>query len=60
MQVEERPKSLAEEAIELLEDSLARTDQLLAEGRGREAVQETLWLLEIVEAGESRASASGA
>jgi hypothetical protein len=46
--VPERPKTLAENAIEILQDSLGRSDQLLAERRGREAVQELLWLLETV------------
>jgi hypothetical protein len=46
--VTERPATLAEEAMNLLQNSLQRADELLREGRGREAVQETLWLLESV------------
>lgn len=44
----ERPPTLAEQAITLMEESLCRAEELLVEGRGREAVQETLWLLELV------------
>jgi hypothetical protein len=44
--VEERPRTLAERAIEILQDSLSRSEELLSQGRGREAVQESLWLLE--------------
>ena len=46
--VEERPVTLAEEAVDVLQNSLRRSEQLLAESRGREAVQESLWLLESV------------
>lgn len=46
--VPERPPTLAEEAKTLYQESLQRADQLLSEGRSREAVQETLWLLESV------------
>lgn len=42
------PASLAESAAEVLQRSLARAEELLSEGRGREAVQESLWLLETV------------
>jgi hypothetical protein len=42
------PPSLAERAVEILEESLARSEQLLVQHRGREAVQESLWLLERV------------
>jgi hypothetical protein len=41
-------RTLAEEAIEILQQSLARSEQLLKEGHHREAVQETLWVLESV------------
>lgn len=41
-------KTLAEEAIEILQQSLSRSEQLLNEGHHREAVQETLWVLESV------------
>lgn len=40
--------SLAAQAKATIEASLNRSDQLLLEGRGREAVQEILWLLETV------------
>lgn len=46
--VPEAPPSLAQTAIEVYQTSLARGEQLLAEGRPREAVQELLWLLETV------------
>jgi hypothetical protein len=44
--VVERPPTLAEEALELLQQSLQRAEQLQSEGHHREAVQETLWVLE--------------
>lgn len=40
--------SLADRARTTIESSLARSEQLLFEGRAREAVQEVLWLLETV------------
>ncbi|WP_035271751.1 hypothetical protein [Desulfonatronum thiodismutans] len=40
--------TLAEKAAEVLQLSLQRSEQLLSEGRAREAVQEILWLLETV------------
>ncbi len=46
--VPEAPPSLAQSALEVYQTSLARAEQLLAEGRPREAVQELLWLLETV------------
>jgi hypothetical protein len=46
--VDNRTQTLAEEAIEILQQSLARSEQLLNEGHHREAVQETLWVLESV------------
>jgi hypothetical protein len=46
--VAERPPTLAEQAVEVFQTSLRRSETLLAEGRGREAVQESLWLLESV------------
>lgn len=42
------PPTLAERAVEILHDSLSRSEDLLSERRGREAVQESLWLLETV------------
>jgi hypothetical protein len=46
--VAERPSTLAEKAVEVLQTSLRRSEALLGEGRGREAVQESLWLVESV------------
>jgi len=40
------PPTLGQEASQLLGASIRRADELLAQGRGREAVQESLWLLE--------------
>jgi len=42
------PPTIAEEAVEVLQQSLGRSEQLLKEGRHREAVQETLWVIESV------------
>lgn len=42
------PPTLAERAVAILHESLARSEQLLSQGRGREAVQESLWMLETV------------
>jgi hypothetical protein len=42
------PPTFAEHAREVLAKSLARSEELLREGRPREAVQEILWLLETV------------
>ncbi len=46
--VPERPATLAEQALEIFQASLQRSEQLLSQGRPREAVQEILWLLETV------------
>lgn len=46
--VPQQPPTLAETAVTLFQESLRRAEELLQEGRGREAVQETLWLLESV------------
>lgn len=46
--VEERPQSLEDSALELMEQSLQRSEELLRENRGREALQELLWLLESI------------
>lgn len=43
-----RPATLAEDAIEILQASLQRSEELLADSRDREAVGEILWLLESV------------
>jgi hypothetical protein len=42
------PPTLAERAVEILQESLTRSEELLSQERGREAVQESLWLLETV------------
>ena len=46
--VPERAPSLDEQAELLIQQSLKQSEQLLAEGRPRQAVQEILWLLETV------------
>jgi hypothetical protein len=46
--VPDAPPTLAERAQETLQTSLRRAEDLLGQGRGREALQETLWLLETV------------
>jgi hypothetical protein len=46
--VAEAPPTLAERAVEILHNSLNRSEELLAQNRSREAVQECLWLLETV------------
>ena len=48
VEVPQQPSTLAEQARPLFQNSLQRAEDLLTEGRGREAVQETLWLLESV------------
>ena len=48
IQVDEPAPTLAEQAVETLQSSLNRSGELLAQGHGREAVQEGLWLLETV------------
>jgi hypothetical protein len=42
------PPSLDEQAQEIIQRSLLQSEQLLSEGRDRQAVQEILWLLETV------------
>lgn len=44
----ERVASLDEQAQEIIQQSLRDSEQLLAEGRNRQAVQEILWLLETI------------
>lgn len=44
--VQERAVSLDEQAQDLIQQSLRQSERLLAEGLGRQAVQESLWLLE--------------
>jgi hypothetical protein len=46
--IPEVPKSLAQQAQDLIHASFAESQRLLAEGRYRPAVQEILWLLETV------------
>lgn len=43
-----KPPTLSEQAAEIFQRSIERSEQLLQEGRDREAVQELLWLLESV------------
>jgi hypothetical protein len=40
--------TLAEQSLALIRESLNRADDLVQQGKGREAVQESLWLLETV------------
>jgi hypothetical protein len=46
--VPERPASLDEQAHDIIQRSLKEAEEALALGRGRQAVQEVLWLLETV------------
>ena len=46
--VPERPPTLAEQAVVVLQRSLERSEELLGQGHDREAVQEILFLLESV------------
>lgn len=46
--VQDCPPTLADRALNLFHQSLNRSEELLSEGRHREAVQEILWLLETV------------
>jgi hypothetical protein len=46
--VPDEPLSLDQQAQELIQQSLRQSEQLLAEGRDRQAIQEVLWLLETV------------
>jgi hypothetical protein len=46
--VPQRTASLDEQAQEIIQKSLKASEQFLAEGRDRQAVQEILWLLETV------------
>jgi hypothetical protein len=48
IKVQDRPPSLDEEAHEIIQRSLKQAEENLALGRGRQAVQEILWLLETV------------
>ena len=44
----EAPPSLADEAADIFRESVSRAEQLLSEGRSREAIQEMLWILESI------------
>jgi hypothetical protein len=46
--VPREPPSLDQQAQEIIQQSLKQSEQLLSEGRDRQAVQEILWLLETV------------
>jgi hypothetical protein len=46
--VPEKPPAFEEQAQKLIEESLRASDRALAEGNGRQAVQEVLWLLETI------------
>jgi len=48
IEVLEEPLSLDQQAQEIIQQSLKQSEQLLSEGRYRQAVQEILWLLETV------------
>jgi hypothetical protein len=48
IQVPDRPPSLDEQAREIIQRSLKQSEDFLALGHGRQAVQEILWLLETV------------
>jgi hypothetical protein len=48
VEVPSRPPSLTDQAVEVFQRSLQQSEQSLSEGKGREAVQELLWLLESV------------
>lgn len=48
IEVEDPPISIEEKNIEIIRKSLNQTEELLAQGKGKEAVQETLWLLESI------------
>jgi hypothetical protein len=48
VEVPKEPPSLEESAVEIYQQSLKRSEELLRDGHGREAVQEMLWLLESV------------
>jgi hypothetical protein len=48
IEVPHEPLSLDQQAQEIIQQSLKQSEQLLSEGRHRQAVQEILWLLETV------------
>ena len=48
IELPDEPLSLDQQAQEIIQQSLKQSEQLLSEGRHRQAVQEILWLLETV------------
>ena len=42
------PSTIEEDAIDIISHSLSQSEQLLHQGQGRQAVQESLWLLETI------------
>jgi hypothetical protein len=48
VELPKQPPSLEESAVEMYQQSLKRSEELLRDGHGREAIQEMLWLLESV------------
>jgi hypothetical protein len=51
IEVPSPPPTLEERAIQLLQESVARSEELLSENRPREAVQAMLWVLESLSTG---------
>jgi hypothetical protein len=51
VELPKQPPSLEENAVEIYQQSLKRSEELLRDGHGREAVQEMLWLMESVVTG---------
>ena len=48
IEVEDPPISFEEQNIEIIRSSLNQAEESLTQGKGKEAVQETLWLLESI------------
>lgn len=48
VEVNAEAPTLAEQSVQVIQESLQRASELLQQGRGREAVHESLWLLETV------------
>ena len=48
VEVQVAAPTLAEQSVPIIQESLQRASERLHQGRGREAVQESLWLLESV------------
>jgi hypothetical protein len=46
--IEHAPPSLDQQALEVLQSAITASGQFLAEGKGRQAVQELLWVLETI------------